>query len=464
MNPELKEQAPLWSGRFSKELDPAAKKFSSSIAADRRFAEEDISGSIAHVTMLGECGIITPEESSQIAAALIEMKDEIESGALIFSDEREDVHLAIETILTERIGAVGGKLHTARSRNDQVALDQRLFLRKAITRLDSFLSELQQSFITKAEENKEAIIPGYTHLQRAQPVLLAHHLLAYVSMLGRDSERLKDCYSRVDRSPLGAAAFAGTSFPIDRKAVARQLGFSDILYNSIDAVSDRDYLIELASVCSIIMMHLSRMAEEFILWSTVEFGFIEMDDNISTGSSIMPQKKNPDIAELIRGKTGRVYGSLMNLLTIMKGLPLAYDRDMQCDKEPMFEMIDTTSDCLMMMQLIIDNTSFKKEQMKRALHQGYLTATEVADYLVRKGETFREAHRITGELVRHCDGNGIPFTALGLFGLQSFSPKFEPDVFDILDPEQSIQMKVSEGSTSHESVVIQLNYWKNKLK
>ena len=460
----MKGKAPLWSGRFRKELHPAAKKFSSSIAADKRFALEDISGSIAHVTMLGECGIITSDESANILAALDHIKDEIAGGILVLSDEGEDIHLAIEELLTERIGSTGGKLHTARSRNDQVALDQRLFLRKAISTLGLSIEELQSAFISKAEENIQVIIPGYTHMQRAQPVLLAHHFLAYVAMLGRDKERLEDCYKRVDRSPLGAAAFAGTSFPIDRMSVARQLGFSDILANSIDAVSDRDYLIELAGACSIIMMHLSRMAEELILWSTVEFGFIDMDDSVSTGSSIMPQKKNPDIAELIRGKTGRVYGSLMNLLTIMKGLPLAYDRDMQCDKEPMFEMIDTTSDCLAMMKLVIENIAFRKERLKQTLQDGYLTATEVADYLVRKGETFREAHRITGELVGHCAGKSIPFTSLGLFELHSFSPKFESDVFDILDPERSIQMKSSQGSTSHESVSAQLTYWKNKLK
>jgi len=458
------EKVPLWGGRFRKDLHPAAKKFSSSIAADKRFAEEDISGSIAHATMLGECGIVTADESSQIVEALNKIREDIHTGLITLSNDGEDIHLAIEELLTERIGSLGGKLHTARSRNDQVALDQRLFLRKAITCLRALVEELQRVLLAQAQANSEVIIPGYTHMQRAQPVLLAHHLLAYVSMLGRDIERLNDCYKRTDRSPLGAAAFAGTSFPIDRVSVAKKLGFFEILLNSIDAVSDRDYLIELGGVCSIIMMHLSRMAEELILWSTVEFGFIEMDDSISTGSSIMPQKKNPDIAELVRGKTGRVYGSLMNLLTIMKGLPLAYNRDMQNDKEPMFEMIDATSDCLSMMKLVIENTSFRKERLKQTLQDGYLTATEIADYLVRKGETFREAHRITGELVGHCAGKGIPFTALGLFELHSFSPKFESDVFDILDPERSIQMKLSQGSTSHESVRLQMEYWKNKLK
>jgi len=461
---EIKEQSPLWGGRFRKPLDPAAKKFSSSIPLDNRFTEEDIAGSIAHVTMLGECGIISSEEAAQILETLTQIGDEIKSGVLIFSDGSEDIHLAIEDELTKRIGTLGGKLHTARSRNDQVALDQRLYLRKAITRLSSSLTLLQTSFLQKADAYREIVIPGYTHMQRAQPVLLAHHLLAYVSMLGRDVERLNDCYKRVNHSPLGAADFGGTSFPINRRAVAEKLKFHDIVFNSIDAVSDRDYLIELASGCSIIMMHLSRIAEELILWSTVEFGFIEMDDAVSTGSSIMPQKKNPDIAELIRGKTGRVYGSLMNLLTIMKGLPLAYDRDMQCDKEPMFEMIDTTTDCLSMMKLVIDNTIFKTERLKAALHEGYLTATEVADYLVRKGETFREAHRITGELVGHCEGNKIPLSGIGLFELHSFSSKFETDVFDFLDPEKSVLLKISEGSSSHESVKKQLAYWKNKLK
>jgi argininosuccinate lyase len=461
---EGQEKTPLWGGRFRKQLHPDAKKFSSSISSDKRLAGDDIDGSIAHVTMLGDCGIVTLEESNQIVAALKQINDEIISGKLILSEQNEDVHLVIEELLTERVGAVGGKLHTARSRNDQVALDQRLFLRKAITNLSFSVKGLQLSLTIKIVENKETIIPGYTHMQRAQPVLLAHHLLAYVSMLGRDAERLSDCYKRVDLSPLGAAAFAGTSFPINRKSIAYQLGFSDIIYNSIDAVSDRDYLIEIASVCSIIMMHLSRMAEGLILWSTVEFGFIEMDDSVSTGSSIMPQKKNPDIAELIRGKTGRVYGSLMNLLTIMKGLPLAYNRDMQCDKEPMFEVLDATADCLSMMKLVIENISFNSERLKQTLQDGYLTATEVADYLVRKGETFREAHRITGELVGYCSGNEIPFTALDLAKLQSFSKRFSQDVFDILDPERSILLKASEGSSSHESVAAQLAYWKNKLQ
>ena len=430
---------------------------------DKRFAGEDITGSIAHVSMLGECGIIPKEDSAKIVRALEEIRDEIATGKLILSDEKEDVHLAIEELLTERVGDIGGKLHTARSRNDQVALDQRLFLRIAITSLQSLLHELQRSLIARAESNKDIVIPGYTHTQRAQPILLAHHLLAYVSMLGRDDERLADCYSRIDRSPLGAAAFAGTSFPINRKSVAEKLGFSDILFNSIDAVSDRDYLIELAGTCSIIMMHLSRMAEELILWSTSEFGFVEMDDNISTGSSIMPQKKNPDIAELIRGMTGRVYGSLMNLLTIMKGLPLAYNRDMQCDKEPMFEMIDTTGDSLSMMKLIIDNTTFKRGRIKQSLQDGYLTATEIADYLVRNGETFREAHRITGELVGYCAGNELLFADLDLDKLKTFSARFSEDIFDILDPERSVMMKASEGSSSHESVEAQIAYWKNLL-
>ncbi len=461
---EVQEKSPLWGGRFRKQLHPDAKKFSSSIASDKRLAEDDIDGSIAHVTMLGECGVVPKSESDQIVNALKQIKEEIISGKLILSDQSEDVHLAIEEILTERVSAVGGKLHTARSRNDQVALDQRLFLRKAIKGLQSSVEGLQLSLTTKAEENEGTIIPGYTHMRRAQPILLAHHLLAYVSMFGRDGERLSDCYKRVDLSPLGAAAFAGTSFAINRKSVASQLGFSDIVYNSVDAVSDRDYLIEIASVCSILMMHLSRMAEELILWSTVEFGFVEMDDSISTGSSIMPQKKNPDIAELVRGKTGRVYGSLMNLLTIMKGLPLAYNRDMQCDKEPMFEVIDTTADCLTMMKLVVENISFNTERLKQTLQDGYLTATEVADYLVRKGETFREAHRITGELVGHCAGNEIHFSALDLVKLQSFSERFTEDVFDILDPERSILLKASEGSSSHESVEAQLTYWKNKLQ
>ncbi|MDP4220034.1 MAG: argininosuccinate lyase [Bacteroidota bacterium] len=460
---EDQRKAPLWGGRFRKQLDPAAKVFSSSIKYDKRFAKEDIEGSIAHVTMLGECNIIPAGESTLIVSALKQIREEITAGTLQIPDDSEDVHLAIEELLIQRIGSVGGKLHTARSRNDQIALDQRLFLRKELRELQNSIKELQRDLIAKAQANRQIIIPGYTHMQRAQPVLLAHHLLAYVSMLGRDAERIADCLVRINLSPLGAAAFAGTSFPIDRDAVASQLGFSGVVFNSIDAVSDRDYVIEVAGVCSIIMMHLSRFAEELILWSTSEFGFVEMDDCISTGSSIMPQKKNPDIAELIRGRSGRVYGALMNLLTIMKGLPLAYNRDMQCDREPMFEALETTSNALAMMKLIVANITFRSDHLKTVLQEGFLTATEIADYLVRKGETFREAHRITGELTGYCAENNLSFTSLDLEKLRSYSPKFSEDVFDILDPERSIALKVSLGSSSQESVDTQLIYWKNKL-
>lgn len=454
----------LWAGRFRKSLDKKAKKFSSSMKSDIRLADYDIVGSIAHVAMLGRQGIIELDEAIIIGDALQEIRTEIATGILLLPLDKEDIHLAIEEILTERIGELGGKLHTARSRNDQIALDQRLFLRDTISNITNKLHDLQKSIVITAQQNKEVVMPGYTHLQRAQPILLSHHLLAYVSMFERDAERLTDCYKRVNHSPLGAAAFAGTSFPIDRDTVASGLDLSGIIYNSIDAVSDRDYLLELASDCSIIMIHLSRMAEELILWSTAEFGFLEMDDSISTGSSIMPQKKNPDIAELIRGKSGRVFGSLINLLTIMKGLPLAYNRDMQCDKEPMFEMTDTTIDCLSMMKLIVDNITFKKEHIRNSLNAGFLSATEIADYLVRKGLTFREAHRISGELVDYCEQHTLLFIDLTLSTLLQFSPSFSEDIFDVLDPERSISLKMSKGSTSLASVNEQLQYWNNKYQ
>jgi len=459
----VSETKALWAGRFEQPIDEVAHRFSSSIAVDSKLWREDIRGSIAHARMLAEAGIIARDEAEQIIDGLTSIVSEIEIGVFQFDDSMEDVHLAIEQRLTEKIGAVGGKLHTGRSRNDQVALDERLYLKRAIPQIIDRAVDLISALLDQAETHVDTLMPGYTHVQRAQPVLLSHHLLAYVEMLGRDVERLRDCGSRLDRSPLGAAAFAGTSYPIDREAVANELGFSGTVANSIDAVSDRDYLIELASACSIIMMHLSRMAEELVLWSTTEFGFVTMSDAVTTGSSIMPQKKNPDMAELVRGKVGRVYGSLINLLTIMKGLPLAYNRDMQEDKAPMFEVVTTTHDSLEMMALVIRETTFDRDRMQQTTDQGYLTATELADYLVRKGIPFREAHYITGRAVAHAELREQPLQEMPLGILRSFSDKIEEDIYRFLDPATSVLEKRSPGSTNPEFVRNAIASWRTRL-
>ena len=444
--------SPLWSGRFKEGTSDLAHKFSSSIMLDGKLWREDIRGSIAHARMLGSTGIIPLDESQAIIAGLEAIAIEIESREFAFDESMEDVHLAIEQRLTEKIGSVGGKLHTGRSRNDQVALDERLYLKRVVPELGEKISELIKTLVKKAEDNIDVLMPGYTHMQRAQPVLLSHHLLAYVEMLSRDNERLSDLMKRVDRSPLGTAAFAGTSYPIDRLQTANELGFASILANSMDAVSDRDYLIELASVCSIIMMHLSRMAEELVLWSTQEFGFASMSDAVTTGSSIMPQKKNPDMAELIRGKVGRVYGALINLLTIMKGLPLAYNRDMQEDKQPMFECIETASDSVEMMSQVIRETEFNSKRMREAASSGYLIATEIADYLARSGVPFREAHHVTGEIVAYAEENKLSLSEISLERYRIFSEKFEDDIFKYLDSRRSIEEKRSAGSTNPQMV------------
>ncbi len=455
----MSNQPALWGGRFQEAISEIAHRFSSSIAVDGKLWREDIRGSIAHARMLGVCGIITRDEARVIIAGLEDVAGEVESGAFQFDDSMEDVHLAIEKRLTEKIGAVGGKLHTGRSRNDQVAVDERLYLKQAIPDLSEKVSSLISELLEKAEAYIDAIMPGYTHMQRAQPVLLSHHLLAYVEMFARDRERLAGVLSRVDRSPLGAAAFAGTSYPIDRAMTARELGFTGILNNSIDAVSDRDYLIELAATCSIIMMHLSRMSEELVIWSTREFGFVTMSDAVTTGSSIMPQKKNPDMAELIRGKVGRVYGALINVLTTMKGLPLAYNRDMQEDKQPMFDAIETTGDSLEMMAFVVRETSFNAERMESAA-SGELMATEIADYLVRsKGVPFREAHHISGRIVSYAEEQRKDLDQLSLEEFQSFSPNFDRDIIEYLDPRRSLHEKKSAGSTNPELVRDAIRHW-----
>jgi argininosuccinate lyase len=454
----------LWSGRFTEPLADIALKFSSSIDLDKQLFREDIAGSIAHVEMLSATHILTAAESRRIRTALNQIQKEIETGKFRLTAEHEDIHLAIEQRLIQKIGPLGGKLHTGRSRNDQVALDERLYLRSAIKELSKLLIQLQRVLLYKSEKYFGVLMPGYTHLQRAQPVMLSHHLLAYVSMLDRDYGRLQDCMGRLNKLPLGAAALAGTSFPIDRARVAKKLHFDGIVENSLDAVSDRDYLLELISSCSIIMMHLSRMAEELVLWSTKEFGFIHISDAYTTGSSIMPQKKNPDMAELVRGKTGRVYGSLVNLLTVMKALPLAYNRDMQEDKLPMFEAVGTTQQCLMIIAQMLVHSTFDRQRMEEELRNDFLTATEIADYLVRKGLPFRDAHEVTGKVVSHCINHRMYLGNLDIETLRLFSKLFAPDVLDFIYPQKSVEQKKSAGSTSPHEVKRQIVHWGRVLK
>lgn len=454
----------LWGGRFKQPLSEIALKFSSSIDLDKALYQEDIHGSIAHVEMLAACKIIPAEEARRIRKALKEILIEIESGKLDLSWEKEDIHMAIEQRLIQKVGAIGGKLHTGRSRNDQVALDERLFLRTAILELKKLITQLQRVLLYKSEKYFGTIMPGYTHLQRAQPIYLSHHLLAYIAMLERDYERLSDCYKRVNRLPLGAAALAGTSFPINRALVAKKLKFDGIIENSIDAVSDRDYIVEALSACSTIMMHLSRMAEELVLWTSQEFSFAKIDDAYTTGSSIMPQKKNPDMAELVRGKVGRVYGNLVNILTTMKGLPLAYNRDMQEDKQPLFDSINTTRECVFMMTHILIHTTFDKERFEEELQRDFLTATEIADYLVKHGVPFREAHSITGRIVSYCIEHNTTLSALTLKEFHHFSHKISEDIYELLNPHHSIEHKKSAGSTAPNEVKKQIVHWTRVLK
>lgn len=423
----------LWSGRFTRESDRLTEDFNASIAFDSRMYRQDIAGSIAHASMLAKQGIIKDAEKDLIVQGLQEIKAELETGKLEFTVEAEDVHMNIETFLTQKIGEVGKKLHTARSRNDQVALDIRLYLRDEIDELRSLLLKLQETLLSLADQHLETIMPGYTHLQKAQPINLAHHLMAYFEMLSRDLERLADCRKRLNYMPLGSGALAGTGFNLDRDFVKEQLGFAHITRNSLDAVSDRDFAIEFCSFASILMMHLSRFAEELILWSTEEFSFVEIDDAFSTGSSIMPQKKNPDLAELVRGKTGRVYGDLMTLLTLMKSLPLAYNKDMQEDKEALFDALDTVKKCLVVFDSMLKTAKFRKEEMAAAARGGFTNATDLADYLVNKGLAFRDAHEVVGRAVLYCIENKKVLEELDLEKYQELSPLVEADVFAYLD-------------------------------
>ncbi|MBI4847865.1 MAG: argininosuccinate lyase [Nitrospirae bacterium] len=396
----------LWGGRFKEGTEKVVEDFTSSLSFDVRLWKYDIAGSVAHVKMLAKQKIILRKDAELILQGLQEIKEEIQTGRFRFSDKLEDVHMNIEHALTRKIGAAGGKLHTARSRNDQVALDLRLFLRDEISGILKLIGKFQKVLVTTAEKHIDTVMPGYTHFQKAQPVLLAHHLLAYYEMLDRDMQRFEDCLKRVNVLPLGSAALAGTTFPIDRKYVARLLKFPSISENSMDAVSDRDFVIEFISASSILMAHLSRLSEEIIIWNNDQFGFIELPDAFTTGSSIMPQKKNPDVLELTRGKTGRVFGNLMSILTVMKGLPLAYNRDMQEDKEPVFDTVDTVKSCLLVLTEMFPKARFNSKAMQQSAEKGFLTATDLAEYLVKKGMPFREAHSVTGAIVKYCiDGD-----------------------------------------------------------
>lgn len=442
----------LWGGRFTKTAEEWVDEFGASIPFDQELVEEDIEGSIAHVTMLGKCGILPSEDVAKIKAGLLSLLEKAKQGQLEFSVAYEDIHLNIEKMLIDEIGSVGGKLHTGRSRNDQVATDMHLYLRKRVHEIIELIRELQQVLVEKAEAHVETLIPGYTHLQRAQPVSFAHHLLAYFWMLERDRERFTESLKRINKSPLGAGALAGTTFPIDRQYTAELLGFDGIYENSIDAVSDRDFILEFLSNSSLLMMHLSRFCEELILWSSQEFQFIEIDDAFATGSSIMPQKKNPDMAELIRGKTGRVYGNLVGLLTVMKGTPLAYNKDMQEDKEGMFDTVKTVTGSLKIFAGMIATLGVRTEVMKKAVKQDFSNATELADYLAKKGVPFREAHEIVGKLVLTCIEKGIFLADLPLSEYKQASALFEEDIYEALDPYTAVNRRNSAGGTGFAEV------------
>lgn len=438
-------------GRFTKPVDKVVAEYVASLPFDWRLYQYDIAGSIAHTQMLAKQGIISTKDADTIIDVLRSIQEEIEQGKFQFKPELEDIHMAVEARLIEKVGDVGGRLHTARSRNDQIALDMRLFAKEAIADTLVKLKELQQALIRLAEANKEVIMPGYTHLQPAQPVLLAHHLLAYFEMLQRDVNRFSDCLDRTDVMPLGSGALAGVTYNIDRDFIARELGFSRLSQNSIDAVSDRDFVVEYEAAASICMMHLSRLAEEIILWSSAEFNFIELDEAFATPSSIMPQKKNPDVAELARGKTGRVYGNLISMLTVMKALPLAYDRDLQEDKEGFFDTVDTLLATLGVFAGLLKTLRVNKESMSKAVKRGYILATDLADYLVKKGEAFRTAHAIVGKLVSHAVEKGKSLDKLNLSEYKDFSPLFEDNVYSI-SVESSVAARGAVGGTAPKRV------------
>ena len=451
--------AKMWAGRFQKEENKEVNDFNSSISFDGRMFESDITGSIAHATMLGQKGIISKADSSLICETLAAILDDIKSGKLELDPEAEDIHMFVEAELTKRIGEVGKRLHTSRSRNDQVALDIRLYLRNEIEEIKDLVKSLIEVIIDLADKNKKTIMPGYTHLQRAQPITLANHVLAYAYMLKRDLSRLDDTYERLNYSPLGSCALAGTTYPIDRKFVAEELGFNGIVENSLDGVSDRDFVLDLAYSISMIMMHLSRFSEEIIMWCSWEFKFIELDDAYSTGSSIMPQKKNPDICELIRGKTGRVYGDLITLLTMLKGLPLAYNKDMQEDKELSFDAIDTTKGCITLFEGMLKSMKFNKEKMYASATGGYTNATDAADYLVNKGMPFRDAHKVIGEITVYCIDKGCAIDDLKVEEFKKFSELFDEDIYEAISLDTCVRKRLTIGAPGPDTMrkVIEIN-------
>jgi len=447
----------LWGGRFTQPTDKFVEEFTASINFDKRLYHQDIRGSIAHATMLGKQGIIPLEDVEQIVNGLKAILDQIEAGTFDFSVSLEDIHMNIEARLSQKIGEAGKRLHTGRSRNDQVALDIRLYLRDELVEISAYIDLLMDSLIYQAEENISVIMPGFTHLQTAQPILFAHHMLAYHEMLKRDKGRMEDCLKRTNVMPLGAGALAGTTFPIDREHVAELLDFPEVTRNSLDSVSDRDFALEFCAASAILMMHLSRFAEELILWSTSEFKFVDLSDSFCTGSSIMPQKKNPDVPELVRGKTGRVYGNLMALLTVMKSLPLAYNKDMQEDKEPLFDTIDTVKGSLKVFADMVREMRVNPERMRRAAGAGFSTATDVADYLVRKGIPFRDAHEIVGKTVRYCIENEMDIPELSLAEWQLFSMRIEEDIFECITVEASVNARKATGGTALERVQAEID-------
>ncbi len=446
----------LWGGRFTKETDKLVEAYTASITFDQNLVYEDIEGSIAHVTMLGDTGIISQAEKAEIIAGLNKVKAKVEAGEVEYSVSNEDIHMNIEKLLLDEIGPVGGKLHTGRSRNDQVATDFHLYVRKQTHVMIELLEAVQASIIEQATDNLETLMPGYTHLQRAQPILFAHHLLAYFWMLERDKERFQDSLKRVNWSPLGAGALAGTTFPIDRAQTAEMLGFEKVYPNSMDAVSDRDFAVEFLSISALLMTHISRLSEELVNWSSQEFQFIELDDAFCTGSSIMPQKKNPDVPELLRGKTGRVYGNLMGLLTVLKGLPLAYNKDMQEDKEGVFDTVETLDGALRLLAPMLKTMTVNKKNMYAAVSNDYSNATDIADYLVTKGMPFRDAHAVIGRIVLYAIQQNKYLLALTIEEYHEFSTLFNDDIFETLDPEQVVRKRNSEGGTGHKQVALQL--------
>jgi len=453
----------LWGGRFTKETDAQVEAYTASIFFDRELYREDILGSLAHVTMLGRCGILPPEDVEAIKAGLKKVREKLERGEATFSVAHEDVHLNIEKLLIDEIGPVGGKLHTGRSRNDQVALDMRLYLRARVVELVRGLANLQEALLEKAKAHPDVVMPGYTHLQRAQPILFAHHLLAYAAMFQRDIERLIDGWKRINVLPLGAGALAGTTFPIDRRYVAELLRFDDVAPNSLDAVSDRDFIVEFLAAAALVMTHLSRLCEELVLWTSAEFSFVELDDAYCTGSSIMPQKKNPDVAELVRGKTGRVYGHLIGLLTVLKGLPLAYNKDLQEDKEGMFDTVRTLQGALALMAPMIATMKVNAARMAEAVRQDFSNATDLADYLVRKGMPFRQAHEVVGRTVLYCLRQGKYLLDLTLDEFRQFCDRIDADVYEALAVERVVAARNSLGGTAPEQVRWQLGLFEEKL-